>query len=185
METWTGRPDKPCGRTKCASPDVRVHLGKEHLDPRSDLYDGPGSLFQVLPLAVRESARKIAREHPDVMPEVVDLANQIQRLRDQVTHVRVDRDRQVREAMARSEDCEHHGTEIRLLGEQVHAIGEAERRNDQGRVALVGFLQVIDDVVLAYKNGTMAQDITVARVMGALEKSAATAHRQHMRAWKR
>lgn len=170
-----------CQRRACE--DAVPHRGRAHLDPRNPMYDGPASLFQVLPLVVRESARTIAREHPDVMPEVVDLGNHIQALRGQVAHVSVARDRQVRDAIRRSESCEHHGTEIRLLGEQLHAISESDRRNDQGRVSLLGFLHQTDETIRRYRAGELPK-LTLDRLVEALEMAAARAHREHLAAWK-
>lgn len=168
---------------RCA--DIPAHSGTRHNDPRDELYDGPASLLQVLPLAVRESARKIVAEAPALTPEVVDLGNHIQFLRDQVAHVRVDKDRQVRDAMARSESCEHHGEEIKALGAQVHHFNRQSDKNDAGRVALLGFLHAVDESVRFHREGKTNPDVTVDKIMDALAEMSRKAHAAHTRAWSR
>ncbi len=175
-------PKARCQRTTCA--DIPEHLAGRHLDQRDDLYDGPDSLLQVLPLAVRDSARRIVREAPALMPEAVDLAKHIEFLRQQVAHVQVDADRKVRDAMARSSDCEHHGKEIKELGEQLYHFDKSERRADAGRLALLGFLDAVDQVVDQHAAGKLP-DLTVDELVAALAKSAKKAHAAHERAWKR
>jgi|ADGO01.1.fsa_nt_gi hypothetical protein len=176
-------PDQPCQRTACAGRET--HLAGRHLDPRDELYDGPHSTLTVLPLSVRESARRIVREAPALMPEVIDMAQEIERLRRQVAHVQVDRDHLVRDAMARSESCEHHGQEIAELGRQLRAADQSARAEEAGRVALLGFLQVVQDFVDAYRAGRGPADLTVTQVVDALDKAIKKAEAAHMRAWKR
>lgn len=177
MENQYG-PKSLCGRTKCAAGPP--HLAGRHLDQRDELYDGPGPLLQVMPLAVRESARKIVRDAPELMPEVVDLAGHIQFLRDQVTHVQVDKDRKVREAMVRSESCEHHGEEIKALGEQLAYRDKAEQRAEAGRLALLGFLHEVD----RFLDAGGRSDLTVAELVEAFKRATKRAHAAHARAWK-
>lgn len=177
-------PESICQRGgRCASREP--HKAGRHLDQRDELYDGPDFLFQILPLAVRESARKIAREHPDVMPETVDLAAHIEHLRQQVAHVSVDRDRRVQVAMSRALDCEVHGKDIKELETQIHHFSQSERRNDDGRVAALGLLFAVDDLVRQHERGELRADLTVDQLIESLKRSAATVRRAHDRAWKR
>lgn len=176
-------PDQPCQRTACAGRET--HLAGRHLDPRDELYDGPGTTLRALPHSVRDSAHRIVREAPVLMPEVIDMAREIERLRDQVAAVQVDKDRQVRAAMARSESCEHHGQEIAELGRQLGAADQKARAEEAGRVALLGFLQVIRDFVQAHRSGQWSADITVARVVDGLAGAVKKTEAAHMKAWKR
>lgn len=175
-------PQAICKRTACV--EIDPHKAGRHLDQRDELYDGPDSLLQVLPLAVRDSARRLVREAPALMPEVVDLAEHIEFLRGQVAHASVDKDRQVREAMARSESCEHHGQEIRQLSEQVHHFDRSADKHDRGRIALLGGLQAVRDFTDAYRAGKTPADLTVEQVVSALEAHLRKAYAAHERAWK-
>lgn len=177
-------PDEPCQRTACAGP-VGPHEAGRHFNPRDELYDGPHGTLQVLPLAVRESARKLIREAPALMPEVVDLARHVEFLRGQVAAVQVDGDRRERAALLRSESCEQHGKDIEELGRQVHAMDWTAQANDAGRVALLGFLQVVEDFVRSHRAGKTNEDLTVDGLVDALDKAAKRASAAHMRAWKR
>jgi hypothetical protein len=150
------------------------------------LYDGPHSTLQVLPLAVRDSARKIVQEAPALMPEVVDMAREIHRLRDQVAAVQVDGDRRERAALARSESCEQHGREIQELGKDLDRLDRDNRATEAARVALLGMLQAVEGVVRAYReNPSYRQNLTVKRLVPALENTARKVSAAHMRAWKR
>jgi hypothetical protein len=186
MTRTTYDPSKPehraaCQRTACAGKDP--HPGGRHLDQRDELYDGPGSLLQVLPLSVRDSARKIIREAPGLMPEVVDLANEVEFLRGQIAHIRVDMDRQVRAAMARSASCEHHGQEIEELGRQLGAVDRAGQKNEKARLALLGFMHAVDDLVQAHREGRTDPGLTVGKLVDALAKASKRASDAHARAW--
>lgn len=134
-------PDAKCQRAACA--DEPAHVGGEHIDPRSGRYDGPGVTFRALPETARRAAHAL-REAGAPIPEVVDMAREILRLRGQVAAVQVDRDRQVRAALARSESCETHGQEIAELGKQLHEADKRAERNDRGRVTLLVLPQMIE-----------------------------------------
>lgn len=183
-------PSKPehkvtCSRLKCSGPDVPVHPAGLHLDQRSEFYDGPDGLLGATSMYVRPSARKIISEAPELTPEVVDLVTYIEFLGQQVAHVSVDRDRKVREAMARSESCEHHGEEIHELAQQVHHFDESYHRADQGRVAVLGLLHAVDELVRQHEGNQLREGLTVDQLVEALKRSAASAHKAHDRAWKR
>lgn len=172
-----------CGRMKCSGAGVTVHQAGAHLDQRSPFYDGPSTTLQATSIYIRDSARTIIDQAPDVMPEVMDLVNYVEFMRRQVAAAHVDRDRGIREAQARSESCEHHGAEIKALGEQVHAFDAARERNEQGRRALLGFLHAVDDFTRKFREG-YSGFTSPAQVVSALEASSKKAHAAHDRAWK-
>jgi hypothetical protein len=175
-------PDQPCQRTSCSGP--AGHPAGRHLDPRDELYDGPHPTLQILPLAVRDSARKIVQEAPALTPEVIDMAREIVRLRDQVVAVRVDRDRRERTALLRAESCEQHGKDIERLGQQITALDRSEQAAERGRMALVGLLHVIEDFVVKYRRGGFSGELTAQSLVDELDKAARKTSAAHMRAWK-
>jgi hypothetical protein len=173
-----------CGRTKCAELERAPHPAGVHLDQRHEFYDGPDSQLGALSMYVRDSARKIIRDAPALTAEVVDLTTYIDFLEDQAAHTRVDRDRGIREAMARSESCEHHGEEIKGLGEQVRAFDKASARSEAGRLAVLGMLFAVDELVRQHKDGELP-DLTLNKLIKALADGAKKVHAAHDRAWKR
>lgn len=180
-------PSKPnhavtCQRTACQGTDP--HPGGRHLDQRDELYDGPALSLDGLPLSVRDSARRILREAPALMPELVDLANEVQFLRRQVAAVSVDKDRSVREAMARSASCEHHGREIEELGKALHAADQRAEKIERARLALLGFYQAVKDAVDQYQNRATRPDWKVQDVIKVLAGAVKKAGAAHDRAWK-
>lgn len=173
-----------CSRFKCSGADVPVHPAGLHLDQRSEFYDGPDTLLAATSMYVRPSARKIISEAPELTPEVVDLVTYVEFLGRQVAHVGVDRDHKVREAMARSGDCEAHGEEIKALSEQLGHFDQSYRRADAGRVAVLGFLHTVDELVRQAKAGRIREGLTVAELVDELAKASRTTHAAHDRAWK-
>lgn len=169
-----------CTRTKCAELERAPHPAGQHLDQRSEFYDGPDTQIQATSMYVRPSAWKIIREAPALTAEVVDLVTYIGFLEDQATHARVDRDRGIREASARALDCDDHGRVIKGLEEQVHAFDLAQRRADAGRLAALGFLFAVDQLL----EGTLRPDLTVAQLVAALKAASKKSHAAHDRAWK-
>lgn len=169
-----------CTRTACA--DKPAHEAGRHLDQRSEFYDGPGGALGVASIYIRDSARKIVREAPEFMPEVMDLVTYCEFMRDQVAHASVDRDRGIREASARALDCEAHGEVIRGLEGQVSAIDASAQKNEKARLALLGFITAVDDLVEAHRTGR-AENLTVDKLMAALAGASKKAHAAHTRAW--
>lgn len=169
-----------CTRSACEGRPA--HQAGRHLDQRSEFYDGPSGALGVASIYIRDSARKIVRDAPALMPEVMDLVTYCEFMRDQVAHASVDRDRGIRDAMARSESCEHHGEEIKALGEQVSAIDASAQKNEKARLALLGFLTAVDDLVEAHRTGR-AEGLTVDKMMAALARASKKAHAAHTRAW--
>lgn len=165
---------------RCA--DIPAHAGTRHNDPRDELYDGPGGLLQVLPLAVRASARRLVHDAPELTPELVDLAEHIQFLRRQVAAVSVDKDHAVRDAMARSGSCEHHGEEIQELSRLLTHRDKAEQRAEAGRLALLGFLHAVDELL---KGSPSLRNVTVSELVTALKMASKKTHAAHKRAWSR
>jgi len=162
---------------KCAT--MEPHEGKRHNDPRDELYDGPSTLLQVLPLAIRNQARTIVDQAPALIPELVDIAEHVQRLRDQVTHVSVDKDRSVREASKRALDCGAHGEVIQGLEAQVAVFDASARRSEAGRLALLSFLHAVDQMLAA-----PPPNLTVEHLLAGIAAAVRTTHAAHHRAWK-
>lgn len=171
-----------CQRAACeGSPE---HPGGRHLDQRDELYSGPGLSVDGLPLSVRDSAKKILQEAPALMPELVDLANEVNWLRRQLAHVSVEKDHAVRDAMRRSESCEHHGEEIKELGKALYAADQRERRTEAARLAMLSFYQSVKDAVDAYQGGRVRTEPTLKAFMGTLGAFVKRAGAAHDRAWK-
>lgn len=171
-----------CTRLKCSGPDVPVHQAGRHLDQRSEFYDGPSTLLDATSVYVRDSARKIVREAPELTPEVVDLVTYLEFMRGQVAAAQVDRDRGIREASARALDCDAHGEVIKGLEDQVTALDASQRRTEAGRLALLGFLHAVDE---ATKGSPTLRNITVPELIGALKQASKKTHAAHTRAWSR
>jgi hypothetical protein len=173
-----------CSRLKCSGSDVPVHPAGQHLDQRSEFYDGPDTQLQATSMYVRSSARKIIKDAPALTPEVVDLVTYVDFLEDQATHARVDRDRGIREASARALDCDAHGEVIKGLEDQVAAFDSAQRRADAGRLALLGLTFAVDGLVRQHKDGQLP-NLTVDKLVAALADAVKKTHAEHDRAWKR
>lgn len=170
-----------CGRSKCAELERAPHPAGVHLDQRHEFYDGPDTQLAATSMYIRGSARKIITDAPALTPEVVDLVTYVGFLEDQATHARVDRDRGIREASARALDCDDHGRVIKALEGQVHAFDQHAARSEAGRLAALGFLFAVDQLL----DGTLRPDITVAQLMASLRGAAKKTHAAHDRAWKR
>ncbi|MFG3710094.1 hypothetical protein [Micromonospora sp. NPDC047730] len=164
-------PEQPCARTDCV--DEPPHKGGEHIDPRSPRYDGPGATFGALPHNCRRAAYALKASGAPV-PEVVEMAREILRLRDQVAAVQVDRDRQVLAASKRALSCEAHGEQIAELEKQVDHFDRLAARNDRGRIALLALPRSIEELRADEKPPTIA----------ALKKAARKVLDAHGRAWK-
>jgi TPR repeat protein len=175
-------PDKPCRRTACA--DGPPHLGGAHIDPRNPLYDGPTTTINALPMTARDACRNLLAAGASV-PDVVDLANEIHRLREQVAAVRVNKDRQVRTAMQRAGDCEEHGKDIRRLEDRAAHFDKAAEHNNAGRLALLGGLHPIEDAIRGLqekaRRGEKVPDLTA--VLDVFAKAIERTYAAHKRAW--
>lgn len=179
-------PESVCRRgDPCDQMAGGPHKAGRHLDQRDELYDGPGLTLSVLPVRVRESARRLVREAPALMPEVVDLAKEIEFQRQQVAAVRVDGERRERAALLLSESCEHHGRMIEELGQQVHAMDQAQNRTEAARVVLVSFLQAVRELTTAYQQGRTTGALTIDTVMSNLHQAVGKTSAAHDRAWKK
>jgi hypothetical protein len=175
-------PDRPCKRTACATADP--HLGGAHIDPRKPLYDGPTTTVNALPMAARDACYNLLHAGASV-PDVIDLAEEIHRLRDQVAAVRVDMDRQVRAAMQRAGDCEEHGKDIRRLEEQLAHFDKAATRDNAGRLALLNGLYPIEDAVRGLQDkarrGDKVPDLKT--VLDVFAKAIERTYAAHKGAW--
>ena len=166
-----------CTRTKCAELERASHPAGLHLDQRSEFYDGPNVQLAATSMYVRDSARKIIRDAPALMPEVVDLVTYVGFLEDQATRARADRDRGIREASARALDCADHGEVIKALEGQVHAFDQSARRSEAGRLAMLGFLFAVDKLLESPRS-----DLTVKQLLAALAGASKKTHAAHDRA---
>jgi hypothetical protein len=171
-----------CTRTKCAELDRAPHPSGVHLDQRHEFYDGPQTQMAATSMYIRDSARKIIRNAPELMPEVVDLVTYVGFLSDQTTHARVDRDRGIREAGAKALDCEAHGEVIKGLQDQVHAFGKSAERSEAGRLVALGFLHAVDQVL---ERAEWVLPETLDQLLAALASASRKTHAAHDRAWKR
>lgn len=175
-------PDKPCQRTACADGDP--HLGGAHIDPRHPLYDGPDITVNALPAIAQNACRRLLAAGASV-PEVVDLAEEIHRLGDQVAAIRVDMDRQVQAAIARSADCEAHGEDIRRLEELADLLQKQADHNNAGRLALLNALYPIEDSIRALQQNIFHGDPVpdLKTVLGVISDALVRVHAAHKRAW--
>lgn len=175
-----------CERTTGLCVEKQPHNAREHLDPRHPLYDGPDFVIGALNSGPRRAARALIATGAPV-PEVVDLVEEIHRLKDQTAHLMVDKDRAVRAASDRALDCGEHGEQIRELEKQLAAIDESYRKADAGRVALVGFLHGIRESVDKLRERQQRGDAlpSAAEMVDALDALVKKADAAHDRAWKR
>lgn len=120
----------------------------------------------------------------DVVEALHEIADEQDRWKNAWSASTVDHDHKLREAMARSESCEHHGEQIKQLSAQVHHFDESHRRADAGRLALLGLLDAVRQFTEAYRAGRLAADLSVADVVDALARSEKKTSAAHNRAWK-
>lgn len=127
-------------------------------------------------------------DHALVVEALHELLDEVDYWKTAWAHETVDKDHKVREAIARSESCEHHGEEIKQLGEQLTHFDQSYRHAEDGRVALLNYLFEMDRFIDAWdikaalgSNNT----VTAAKLVEEMRKFVARAHRGHERAWKR
>ncbi|MEV8504507.1 hypothetical protein AB0368_06700 [Actinoplanes sp. NPDC051475] len=137
-----------CQRSTCAG--EATHPGGVHLDPTHRLYDGPDISLRALPSAVREpaiallhAARRDSWNLTAVHMALHRLAREIHRLQAQVAAVQVDRDRSVRAAIARAEDCAEHGPDLRYEQHQAYWFSRLVEAKDAERVV---WLSAVHDI---------------------------------------
>lgn len=174
--------DQTCPRTACGN--LPPHRVGRHRDPRDELFDGPSGRIDALNYRPRQAAHRLVTEAPALMPEVVELVDEIHRLDRAVAASMVDKDRQVHAAMQHAESCEQHGKDLADLGSQLQRLGQAERRADEARTALLGMLHAIKESVRTYREG-WAPETTVDTLMQRLDEMATRTAKAHDRAWKR
>ncbi len=144
-------------------------------------------------MKTRDAARAIlaSRSADDPMRAVLvealhEMVDETERWKNAWAHEHVDKDRKVRDAMAKAADCEHHGQEIRDLNRQLDNWTAAYDRAEADRLALLGWLQIGRDYIdiitaVAATGGKLPSAVEVRDWMkAAIEK----ASRAHDRAWK-
>lgn len=141
-----------CQRTTCT--DLQEHPGALHIDPASDLYDGPEYRLGALPYSCQRSAYTLlfaARERGwdrrVVETALHEMAGEILRLKEQVAQVRVDKDRGIRAAMARAEDCVEHGADIARLGHDLHWMWIHAKQMEEAATGHQTSLYHVEDLV--------------------------------------
>jgi hypothetical protein len=82
---------------------------------------------------------------------VKDLLDEMYRWKDAWASEHVDKDRQVRRAMADSASCEHHGQEIRDMQAQLTGVRDGSDRHDKARSVLLGWYQTCVDFERGYR----------------------------------
>lgn len=142
--------DRPCDWEAHAA--MAGHTFGAHRDPASDFYEGPDAALGALPGPCRRAAFVVLHasraEHwheVEVRTALHVMAEEILRLRSQVAAVQVDRDRGIREAMTRAEDCEFHGHTIRYESHSAYAFSVLAEQHDAERVAWLSACQQIRD----------------------------------------
>lgn len=111
---------------------------------------GPDTAMRALPsgprtagFAVLHAARADGWRVPEVEAAMREMSREILRLREQVAAVQVDRDRGIRDAMKRAEDCVEHGATIRSESHQAHWFSVLADANNEERVAWLSACQEI------------------------------------------
>lgn len=184
--TTTDGPDRPCRRTACAELGREPHRGGVHIDPRHEWYEGPHSTIQVLPLTVRQAARRLIDSAPALMPEVVDMAREILRLRDQVGHMMVEADHRELAALKRAESCEEHGKDIARLEEQVtHFEREADQNDAARRALLAGWWPLREAVEVLQERAKLGEAPDAATIVDTVARHVAKVMAAHGRAGRR
>lgn len=145
-------PTDPCERTSCAAEPA--HPGGAHLDPTHPLYDGPDISLSALPAAVRlpafallHAARHDSWQLITVHRALHAFAREIHGLRDQIAAVRVDRDRGIRDALARAEDCTEHGEGLRHERHQAYWFSRLADRLDAERIIWLTAVDQTDEAL--------------------------------------
>lgn len=189
-------PDRPCRRFACATEADADHLGGAHLDPTDRAhYDGIGMLAGAMPHRVRDAISPLlkhvgAYDHPPAAGDTplrahvetaLDAAcREIDRLRQQVAHVSVDADHRVRDAMARSTDCDQHGEEIQEQARMFERLAADRDRVEAARLALLAEHQAIIDFLDTYDSGRAVRDVPA--LVESLRTMTSKATRAHRRA---
>lgn len=141
-------PNAECQRRACVA--TGKHRAGEHLDPRSDRYDGPGTTLGALPYQCRGSAQQLAAASREagwntrlVNIALHEMADEIRRSSDAAAAAQVDRDRGITEAMTRAEDCTRHGDDLRFERHQSHTMWLENHSLDEQRVVWLSAVQQI------------------------------------------
>jgi hypothetical protein len=182
-------------------PAVGDHLGGAHLDPTDrDHYDGIGILYRASPHTVRDAVKPLIAHVDGFNPRgthavadtplraMVEVAlesalREIDRLREQVAHVKVDADRKVREASRAALDCADHGQVIYDLEKQVIGIDVGRAQTENARLALLGEHQFIRDLLDAMDSGRyIPADVNA--LTAELRSINRRTSNAHTRAWK-
>jgi hypothetical protein len=122
---------------------------------------------------------------PDVVEALHDMIDETDRWKSAWAQVTVDKDHAVRDAVKRSESCEHHGGEIKELLAHLDRVGQDRDHAEAGRRALLAGMFKIEEFVGEYellrKLKQPVPDDT--QIVTALRKHLTGTHVAHKRAW--
>lgn len=165
-------PDKPCRRSACATEPA--HLGGEHIDPRSERYDGPSITVNALGAGPREAARALLAAGAPV-PEVVDLVQEIHRWKESWAQEKVNGEKAVRAASGQALDCTEHGKVIDDLEKQVFHFSTSLTKTDKARSTLaVGLLDIEEQLAVLQGEAKRGEELPSAKdLLDAFAKSVA------------
>lgn len=142
--------------------DIPSHLGGAHLNP-ADRAHYDGLRIQAMPEPVRRAAAPLLSSvggfagPPAATPDspiraaaeaALDSAfREIDRLSQQIAHVRVDADHRILDASRRAQDCNRHGQAIRDAEVQLAVADQRYDRAEKARLALLGEHQALGELV--------------------------------------
>ncbi len=145
-------PDQPCQRKACIA--TARHNGGAHLDPRSEHYDGPDTQIGALTHRVRpyafqllHLARRAGWNVHLVQLALHTMTDEIHRLGEQIAAARVDRDRGIRAAAERAENCDVHGADLRYERHQAYWLWMQGIALDEQRTAWLSAVHNITQLV--------------------------------------
>lgn len=126
-----------------------------------------------------------AAEREDAVEALHKMIDETERWKDAWASEHVDKDRQVRAAMARSADCTAHGEEITQLQAQLAAAEARADRTEAARLVMLGWYQACVSMVAAARQGEQAGKPLPdsASITEWMEKSLPRIGRAHQKAW--
>jgi hypothetical protein len=135
-------------------------------------------------LATREPGNAIHAELVEALHLMVD---ETERWRDAWSSEHVDKDRQVRRAMARSTDCEVHGEILRDLEDRLDAAHKSHDNAEAARLVLLGWYQACQTFIDAarLKKGLGEDYPPSASIIDWMMKQLPKVHAAHQRVWTR
>jgi hypothetical protein len=149
------------------------------------LQGGAGIKFRDAAYAVLRTREPGTALHDELIESLHLMTDEVERWKDAWASEHVDKDRQVRRAMAESANCEHHGVVIKDLEAQVAHYEEQAARNEAARLVLLGWY----DACGRFLEGCERSRVTnghyppMNHVLDWLRTSLPKVHRAHQNAW--